>query len=83
MSGQIISKSAEERNHKFGGHAGLSFESKARLNGKALHGRHVTLASLYHYLAPKVSDAASLDNRDQNPQMLPDNLPQDLRITLR
>ena len=65
------------------GHGAFTYYFLKGLNGKALHRHHVTLGSLYHYLAPKVSDAASLDNRDQNPQMFPDNLAQDSRITLR
>ena len=42
------------------------------LNGKALDSKnHVTMDSLYSYLAPKVEDAAHLDDRDQDPQMAP------------
>ncbi len=42
------------------------------LNGKALDSKnHVTINSLYSYLAPKVEDAAHLDDRDQDPQMAP------------
>jgi hypothetical protein len=42
------------------------------LNGKALDSKkHVTIDSLYSYLAPKVEDAAHLDDRDQDPQLKP------------
>ena len=42
------------------------------LNGKALDSKNrVTIDSLYSYLAPKVEDAAHLDDRDQDPQLEP------------
>ena len=67
------------------GHGAFTYYFLKGLNGKALnHAAHVTLGSLYSYLAPKVSDVASLDNRDQNPQMLPGSaFGQSSAITLR
>ncbi len=54
------------------------------LNGKALDSKnHVTMDSLYRYLAPKVEDAAHLDDRDQNPQLLPKNARSAENLTLR
>ena len=54
------------------------------LNGKALNPQdHVTVDSLYSYLAPKVEDAAHLDSRDQDPQIEPPKAAQDLGVRLR
>ena len=54
------------------------------LNGKALNPQdHVTVDSLYSYLAPKVEDAAHLDSRDQDPQIEPSQAAKSLNMKLR
>ena len=54
------------------GHGAFTYYMLKGLEGAAKNGSgHVTVQSLYGYLAPKVQDAARLHNRDQTPQLLP------------
>ena len=53
------------------GHGVFTYYLLKGLNGAAEKDGQVTLQSLYQYLKPKVEDAASLDNRDQVPQLFP------------
>jgi hypothetical protein len=53
-------------------HGAFTYYLLKGLNGAAQDGDgHVTLKTLYDYLAPKVADAARLHNRDQQPQLVP------------
>lgn len=54
------------------GHGAFTYYLLKGLNGAAADASgRVTLGALYRYLAPKVEDAARLQNRDQTPQLLP------------
>ena len=53
------------------GHGLFTYYLLKGLNGGAEHGGHVTVASLYHYIKPKVERKASLDNRTQVPELEP------------
>lgn len=54
------------------GHGLFTYHFLDGLNGAAADARgRVTLAGLYAYLQPKVSDSARRQNRDQTPQLLP------------
>ena len=54
------------------GHGAFTYYMLKGLEGAAKNDSgHVTVWSLYHYLTPKVQDAARLHNRDQTPQLLP------------
>ena len=53
-------------------HGAFTYYLLKGLNGAALNADdHVTLHSLYGYLKPQVEDAAHLDSRNQDPQLLP------------
>jgi hypothetical protein len=77
-NGKILVLTAAEKNQTCGvvkdwGHGTLTYFLLRGLDGEALNSAgKVTLESLYDYLEPKVSDAARLDNRDQNPRLLPE-----------
>jgi len=58
------------------GHGVFTYFLLKGLNGAAAKDGQVTLQSLYQYLKPKVEDAASLDNRDQVPQIYPTSGPE-------
>lgn len=56
------------------GHGAFTYYLLKGLEGEANNGSgHVTAQSLYDYLTPKVQDAARQHNRDQTPQLLPEN----------
>ncbi len=63
-------------------HGAFTYYLLKGLNGAALNQQdHVTLDSLYSYLKPQVEDAAHLDSRDQDPQLLPPNSPaEDIKL---
>jgi uncharacterized caspase-like protein len=62
-----VSGSLEEQ-----GHGTFTYYLLKGLNGGAQNDDgHVTLKTLFDYLAPKVADSAHLQNRDQQPQLMP------------
>ncbi len=67
------------------GHGAFTYYFLKGLNGAAMsahHEGHVTVESLYHYLAPMVDAAAHREERSQNPELLPPsdrNSPYELR----
>ncbi len=77
MSGDKIVTLAAAKGDQISGtmneqsHGVFTYYMLKGLNGAALKNGEVTLQSLYQYLKPKVEDAASLDNRDQVPQLFP------------
>lgn len=77
MSGSKIVTLAAAKGDQISGtlseqeHGVFTYYMLKGLNGAAAKNGEVTAQSLYHYLKPKVEDAASLDNRDQVPQLFP------------
>lgn len=66
------------------GHGVFTYYFLKGLNGEARdRSGQVTVQSLYNYLKPKVQDAASLKNRDQTPQLMPNTLSDKDSIKLR
>ena len=57
------------------GHGLFTYYMLKGLNGAAARNGQVTLQSLSDYLKPKVEDAASLNNHDQEPQLIPATAP--------
>ena len=56
------------------GHGTFTYYLLKGLDGAARDSSgFVTVSSLYNYMLPKVQDAARLHNRDQTPQLLPEN----------
>ena len=54
------------------GHGAFTYFFLKGLNGAAVNAAGaVTLSSLYNYLSPKVANAASRQNRDQTPVIMP------------
>jgi hypothetical protein len=76
-TGKIVTLSASKSDQISGavedqGHGTFTYFLLKGLNGGAQDDDgHVTLKSLYDYLAPKVADAARLDNHAQEPQIIP------------
>ncbi|MDE2040356.1 MAG: caspase family protein [Elusimicrobia bacterium] len=87
--GKVVSLSASKGDEISGtlakqGHGLFTYYLLKGLNGAALdHSGHVTLDGLYDYLAPKVEDAARLQNRDQTPQLMPGGAAQAENLVLR
>jgi TPR repeat protein len=75
----LIVLTASNRNQISGtideqGHGAFTYYMLKGLEGAAkTNSGHVTVQSLYDYLTPKVEDAARLHNRDQTPQLLPED----------
>ena len=67
----------------FKGHGLFTYYLLKGLNGGAERGGHVTVASLYRYLKPKVQSDANLDNRSQTPELEPRNLASGGSVRLR
>jgi uncharacterized caspase-like protein len=57
------------------GHGIFTYYLLKGLNGGAEAGGAVTVKGLYSYLAPKVADESSNQNRHQTPELLPDDTP--------
>ena len=87
--GKIVALSASRANQVSGdlpqaGHGLFTYYLLKGLNGGALDSDgHVTLESLYQYIAPRVEDAARRVNRDQAPQLWPADLGSSSNLVLR
>ena len=87
-SGKLVVLTAARSDQESGildsqGHGLFTYYLLKGLNGGAEHGGHVTVAGLYRYLKPKVQSEASLDNRDQTPELEPGTSGHSLSILLR
>lgn len=78
-AGNEISGTMEDQ-----GHGAFTYYFLKGLNGEAMDSsKQITVKSLYQYLKPKVQDAASLQNRDQTPQLMPASSSEQASIKLR
>lgn len=75
-SGRLIVMTAAKADQESGvfeskGHGLFTYFLLKGLNGGAVEQGHITLASLFHYLRPRVQREAHLDNRRQTPELEP------------
>ena len=87
-SGKLVVLTATRSDQESGildskGHGLFTYYLLKGLNGRAEHGGHVTVASLYRYLKPKVQSEASLDNRSQTPELEPTSMGSGTSVRLR
>jgi uncharacterized caspase-like protein len=86
--GKIAAFSASKADQTSGvlpraGHGIFTYYFLKGLNGGAMKKDHVTLESLYHYLAPRVEDVAKRSNGDQSPQLWPAHMKPGSNFILR
>jgi hypothetical protein len=87
-SGKLIAFSAAKADQESGvldsqGHGLFTYYFLKGLDKGAVKDGHVTVEALYRYLEPKVADEASIDNRNQTPELEPRALGQDSAVRLR
>ena len=87
-SGKLIVLTASQADQESGvldakGHGLFTYYLLKGLNGGAVRGGHVTVASLYRYVKPRVREKANLDNRSQTPELEPRNAGSGASVRLR